>query len=151
MKFTQHFSAKITDYLNTWSLDLLTYNGQFYLCQHTAGKANKMLLNGSKSLSTALSMIKTVTSEPFVSVVVEKQLDLPLPARSRVSFVRPELTQCVIVGIQKDGYTLAVIHEDLSLSNANVIDGLFTSTLADLRLFDVVQASICKKTIQFDE
>ncbi|MCU7962076.1 MULTISPECIES: hypothetical protein [unclassified Shewanella] len=151
MKFTQHFSAKIKDYLNTWSLDLLNCNGQFYVCQHTAGKANKMLLNGSKSLSTALSMIKTVTSEPFVSVVVEKQLDLPLPARARVSFVRPELTQCVIVGIQKDGYTLAVIREDLSLSNANVIDGLFTSTLADLRLFDVVQASICKKTIQFNE
>lgn len=151
MKFTQHFSAKITDYLITWTLDLLSRNGLFYVCQHTAGKPKKMLLTGSKSLSTALSIIKTVTSEPFVSVVIEKQLDLPLPERARISFIRPELTQCVIVGIQKDGYTLAVIREGLSLLNANVIDGLFRTTLADLRLFDVVQASICKKIIQFNE
>ncbi|MCU8005693.1 hypothetical protein [Shewanella sp. SM96] len=151
MKFTQHFSAKITDYLNTWSLDLLSCNAQFYVCQHTAGKANKMLLNGSKSLSTALSMIKTVTSEPFVSVVIEKQLDLPLPVSARLSFVRPDLTRCVIVGIQKDGYTLAVIREGLSLPNANVINGLFRTTLPGLRLFDVVQASLCKKNIQFNE
>lgn len=151
MKFTQHFSAQITDYLNAWSLDLLSSNGQFYVCQHKAGKAKKMLLNGSKSLSTALSIIKTITSEPFISVVIEKQLDLPLPVSARQSFVRPELTQCVIVGIQKDGYTLAVISEGISLPNANVINGLFRTTLAGLRLFDVVQASLCKKTIQFNE
>jgi hypothetical protein len=150
MVYTKPFSALITDFLGTAELALLSYENRFYVCQFSENKT-KMLLNGSKSLLTAISMIKTITSEPFLSFKVNKQLDLQLPCVIRNSFVRPELTSCIVVGVNKNGVTLALLVEgNNDLSKAIVIPGVFSSILPMVRLYDIVEADVLNRTIKFN-
>lgn len=150
MQLPCHFSAEIKDFLNTTRLDLLSRAGEYYVYQYNE-TTKKMLLNGSKSLLTAISMIQTVTSDPFVIVKVIKQLDIPLPSvTKKQSFSRPELAQCIVVGVHQRCFTLAITdHDNTDLSKATVINGEFSTTLSDIKLFDEVKADLSTQTIKF--
>jgi hypothetical protein len=148
--YASHFTAIVTDYLRSSQLDLLSCDGKYFVTQHN-GTSSRMLLNGSTSLLTAISMIQTVTSDPFVTFEITKQLDIPLPSITKKhSFIRPDLTLCIVVGVYKGRYTLALSTGDqCDLSKATLINGEFSTTLSDIKLFDLVSADLASHTLKF--
>lgn len=78
--------------------------------------------------------------------------ELPMSdfASSDISFTRPELTRCIVVGVYKDRFTLVVAtDEPCELSKTTLLDGDFSTTLSDIKLFDMVQADPRSHTIKF--
>ncbi|WP_282109276.1 hypothetical protein [Shewanella algicola] len=150
MQSTCHFTAEIKGFLGTSRLELLSRAGEYFICQHNEN-FNKILLNGCQSLRTAISMIATVTSDPFVTVNVIKQLDIELPSvTKKQSFSKPESTECIVVGVHQRSFTLAIaVHDKTDLSKATVINGEFSTTLSDIRLFDEVSADLEHRIIRF--
>ncbi|PIX72233.1 MULTISPECIES: hypothetical protein [unclassified Shewanella] len=148
--YTSHFTAIVTDFLRSTQLDLLSREDKYFVTQHN-GTSSKILLNGSKSLLAAISMVQTVTSDPFITVEIIKQLNIPLPSvANKLSFTRPELTRCIVVGVYKDRFSLVVAtDEPCELSKATLLDGDFSTTLSDIKLFDMVQADPRSHTIKF--
>jgi len=145
-----HFTAQVKDYLKTSELRLISNDGLYFVTIDCQGEV-RCLLNGSQSLLTALSVIQTVASDPFTEFNIIKQLDVKLPKNAKErSFKRPDLLSCIVVGVHEDSYQLAIADEcNSELSKATLLNGKFSTTLSDIRLFDVVSADFEHQIIRF--